>query len=299
VAIVVLSWNGREDTLACLESLEAVTYGEVEVVLVDNASADGTSAAVAERYPRVHVLAQSENLGFAGGVNAGAAHALDLLGADHLLLLNNDTLVDPGFIEPLVALAEERADAAAVCSKVFFADPPDRIWFAGAPLRPARGYDGRLTGWGEPDSPAYSRVTVTERASATSMLIPSSIWRRIGGLDDSFFAYAEDVDWSLRARQESLQIYVEPTSHVWHKVSASTGGEGSPEALYYSVRNGLRARERHAPLGAFGTLRRRATFTGAHLMQAVRSSRRRAGFAAVLHGLRDFRRSVVGPRPRR
>jgi GT2 family glycosyltransferase len=297
VAVVILTWNGREDTLACLESLAAVTYPELDVVLVDNASADGTESAVAERHPHVRILRQERNTGFAGGVNAGARHALETMGADHLLLLNNDTVVDPGFVEPLVDLVRERTDAAAACSKVLFADRPDHIWFAGAPLHAERGYDGRLRGWGELDSPAYGDVTVTDRASATSMLVPRAAWERIGPLDDSFFAYAEDVDWSLRAREHGLRVYVQPHSRIWHRVSASSGGEGAPNALYYSVRNGLRARERHAVLGRAATARRRAVFTGAHLLQAVRSPRRREAIAAVVAGYRDFRAGRSGPRP--
>jgi GT2 family glycosyltransferase len=118
----------------------------------------------------------------------------------------------------------------------------------------------------------------------------------VGTFDEELFAYAEDADWSLRARKLGLTLLVVPDGTVRHKVSASTGGEGSPDALYYSTRNLLTVCERHAPLGAFGTWRRRLVAIGALLAQALAGKRRRAGLKAVRDGWRDFRRGRFGPR---
>lgn len=295
VGIVVLSWNGRDDTLACLRTLAAVTYEPVSIVVVDNGSHDGTVDAVRNDFPEVDVLPQSANLGFAEGNNIGIRHAL-AGGSQYVLVLNNDTLVDPGFLEPLVAAAEARSDAGAVCPKILFADAPDRIWFAGASYDARRGYQGRLAGYGEHDSVAFEEVRESDRATGTAMLVPAHVLERVGRFDPDLFAYSEDVDWSLRARAAGYHIYVVGGSRVYHRVSASSGGESSPTSLYYGVRNALTVAERHSPLSRVGTWRRRATVVAAHTAQALRSRSRRAGIAAVLEGWRDFRKGVLGQR---
>jgi GT2 family glycosyltransferase len=277
VAAVVLSWNGRKDTLACLRSLE----GEgVDVIVVDNASTDGTAEAVTG----VELIRNDENLGYAGGMNVGIRAALER-GADAVLLLNNDVEVEPGAVAALAAAA---GGAGAVCPVVVFADDPDRVWYAGADFDPGRGYQGR------------HRTTVdggeTERICGAAVLIPRETIERIGAFDEALFAYVEDADWSLRARATGLPLRVVPDARVRHKVSAATGGEGSPDALYYSVRNLLTVCERHSQLGLLGTWRRRLTAVAAFTAQALLGRRRRAGLRAVRDGWRDFRQGRYGPR---
>ena len=279
VAAVVLSWNGREDTLACLRSLEGE---DVDVIVVDNASVDGTAEAVTG----AEVIRNDRNLGYAGGMNVGIRRALER-GADAVLLLNNDVEVEPGAIGALVAAA---GGAGAVCPLVVFADDPERIWYAGARFDPRRGYNGRQL------TEAIDTVAETERICGAAVLIPRQALHDVGMLDEELFAYVEDADWSLRARRRRLPLLVVPESRVRHKVSASTGGEGSPEALYYSTRNLLAVCERHAPLRTLGTWRRRVVAIGAFLAQALAGSRRREGVKAVLEGWRDFRRGRFGPR---
>ena len=279
VAAVVLSWNGKEDTLACLRSLEGE---DADVIVVDNASEDGTADAVTG----AEVIRNDRNLGYAGGMNVGIARALER-GADAVLLLNNDVEVEPGAIGALVAAAD---GAGAVCPVIVFADDPGRIWYSGARFDPRRGYNGRH----RTDEPSALRET--ERICGAAVLVPRKTLERVGVFDEGLFAYVEDADWSLRARAAGVDLVVEPRSRVRHKVSASTGGEGSDSALYYSTRNTLAVCERHAPLGRVGSWRRRAVVLLAHAGQAVLARRpRRIG--AVLEGYRDFRRGVVGPRP--
>src|ERR1700719_4154792 len=146
VAVVVLSWNGREDTLACLRSLAALAAPEPLVIVVDNGSSDGTAEAVRTAFPGVELIETGANLGFAGGNNAGITRALER-GASHLLVLNNDIEVEPGFLNALVEEAARRPDAGALCSLIQFADPPGLIWFAGASFDPRSGYNGRQRGY--------------------------------------------------------------------------------------------------------------------------------------------------------
>jgi GT2 family glycosyltransferase len=296
VAVVVLTWNGREDTLACLASLRNVEHEPLVVIVVDNASTDGTAEAVVAQHPEADLVRNAENLGFAGGMNAGIRRALER-GADHVLLLNNDTEVDPPFVSELLDAAAVHPEAGALCSKVLFADAPDRIWFAGAGYDPRRGHQGRQRGYGERDGARYQGTWESDRACGTAMLVPRGVVERVGLLDDELFAYAEDVEWSLRARERGLRIFVAGDSRVWHKVSATSGGEASPTALYYTLRNGLVVAERHAPLGAFGTWRRRLVALAATTAQVLLAGRRRrAALRAVAQGFGDARARRLGPR---
>jgi GT2 family glycosyltransferase len=294
VTAVVLSWNGREDTLACLRSLEQATYSALSVVVVDNNSQDGSTEAVREAHPDVRVIGLEENRGFAGGVNVGLRAALDD-GAEHVLLLNNDTTVEPGFLEPLVEAASA-PDVGAACAQILHAESPQLVWYAGAAYDPRRGHQGRHTGYGEPRLPAAVGPYATDRACGGAMLIPRRAAEGVGALDEDLFAYAEDVDWSLRARAASLSILVVPASVVFHRVSAASGGASSPDTLYYALRNGLVVAERACPLGRLGTARRRAEAALAFSAQALRSPWRRRGLRSVRDGLRDARRRRLGKR---
>jgi len=298
VAVVVLSWNGRADTLACLASLAAVDYPELAPIVVDNGSSDGTGEALARAFPGVEVIRSELNLGFAGGSNLGIARALEL-GAQYVLLLNNDVEVDPGFVGALVEEARRRPDAGALCSKVLYLDPPDLIWFAGASFDPRSGYNGRQRGYRERDDGRFDEVVETDRACGASMLVSREVLEKVGLLDPGLFAYSEDTDWSLRARADGYRLYVVPSSRVWHKISVVSGGENAPSTLYYGVRNTIEVCERYAPLGRLASARRRFVLVASHLAQALLSKRRREGVIAVVQGYRDQRARRFGQRSSR
>jgi hypothetical protein len=225
-------------------------------------------------------------------MNIGLRAALDR-GADAVLLLNNDVELEAGAVTALAAASE---GAAAVCPLITFADNPETVWYAGAPFDPTRGYQGRHRGFGQPAS-EFTETVQTERACGAAMLIPRRALDAVGLFDDALFAYHEDTEWSLRAKAAGLPILVAPSASVRHKVSAATGGEGSPTALYYSVRNTLAVCERHAPLGMLGTWRRRVVVLLAYTAQALLGSPRFARLRGVQEGWRDFRAARFGPRP--
>jgi GT2 family glycosyltransferase len=295
VSAVVLGWNGREDTLACLRSLGRATYPDLSVVVVDNASTDGGPEAVTTEFTSVRLIRLDENRGFAGGVNVGVAAALGD-GADAVLLLNNDATAEPGFLEPLVE-ALSAGDVGAACAQILDA-ANGRIWYAGATYDPRRGYQGRHTGFGDLPLPPETRAYETERACGGAMLISRAALDAVGVLDESLFAYAEDVDWSLRARAAGFRILVVPASVVHHRVSGATGGASSPDSVYYALRNGLVVAGRNASPGRFLSARRLAEAAAAFAAQALRSRDRVEGLRAVREGLRDARRSRLGPRRR-
>ena len=295
VTVVVLSWNGKDDTLRCLASLQQAEHVPLTVVVVDNGSVDGSPDAVATSFPDVVLVRLDHNSGFSGGVNTGIAAALER-GATAVLLLNNDMVVEAGFIAPLLAVLEASPRAAAVCSQILFTDTPERIWYAGASFRPTRGHHGRNIGFGDPPLAPGTPPYEVDCACGGAMLIPADAIAEVGLFDEELFAYREDLDWSLRARAGSRSILVAPGSVVRHHVSASSGGESSPTSLYYDLRNGLTVAERHAPLAPFATWLRRVESLLAHAAQALLSSRRRRGLNAVFEGWRDFRHGRLGPR---
>jgi GT2 family glycosyltransferase len=296
VAVVVLTYNGRDYTLDCLDSLTQVNWGALTLIVVDNGSHDGTADAVSERYPHVCVLRQGHNLGFAEGNNVGIRHSISL-GVDYVFLLNNDTTVAADAIARCVELAESHADAGAVCPMIYFAHSPELIWSAGANFDPRRIHPGRMLGYRELDTGQFSPAHETTRAVGAAMLVPRSVLDEVGLLDAELFLQYEDTDWSLRIRRAGYRIYLEPEARIWHHVSAGTGGEYSPLIGYYSARNHVVICRRHAPLTKLPAFRREVGILAAHLIGARHARRRLSYVRAVLRGFTDGRRERLGPRP--
>lgn len=278
---VVLSYNGREDTLAALESLRGI-----ETVVVDNGSSDGTAEAVAERFSEVELIRTGVNLGFAGGNNVGIRRVLDR-GAEWVLLLNNDASVEPGLVEALAAAAAERPDAGVLACKVLFADS-DRLWYAGATFDANLGRS-RHERFGEPDRPDPLRETT--RATGAAMAVSRAAIEAAGLLDEELFLYAEDLEWSLRIRRAGYTILYVPAARVRHRVSAAAGGAGSPTTAYYETRNMLAVVERYRPLPRGLTGLRRSLVVAPRVLLSLR---RPASARAALRGWRDYRRGRMG-----
>jgi GT2 family glycosyltransferase len=293
--VVVLSWNGRDDTLACLRSLSADQRGRT--VCVDNGSADRTADAVRSEFPDVALIETGANLGFAGGNNAGIRHALEQ-GAEWVVLLNNDAVLAADAIEAFEAVAREHPRAGVLGGKVLFDDPPDRIWFAGQRFNARLGYSGRPRGFGKPDGPRYDDVVPVQRAVGALMAVSRPAIEAAGLMDEDLFAYVEDVDWCLRTREAGYEVLLAPGARAWHSVSSSGGGDTvSTHPLYYGARNTIVVCERHAPLGRAGTILRRLVIASTFGARAVTRSNRRAALRAVRDGVRDALRGTAGMRP--
>jgi GT2 family glycosyltransferase len=240
------------DTSECLGSLSKITYPNARVIVVDNGSRDGQAGVLRAAFPWAEVLETGENLGFTGGNNVGIRHAL-AAAADYVLCLNNDTVVDPGFLEPLVQALEDRPDAGMAVSKIFFYDHPEEVWYAGAvchlDLKHLAKYGGPAWHLQEADQDKGETPFETQVATGCALLLRATALSRLGGFDDRFFAYFEDVELSLRAEKLGIKRLVVPASRVWHKESRSTGGPMSPTVTFYLVRNTCLLADLHAPGG--------------------------------------------------
>lgn len=224
VGVVVLNWNGLEDTLECLASLRQVELpnGQLVILVVDNGSTDGSGARLRGE-AGITLIELEQNHGYAAGNNVGICRALQL-GCEYVLLLNNDTVVPPDFVTPLVATLEQHLEAGMAVSKVRYYDPPDVIWYAGGLFRQPR-LIGEMVGLRELDVGQYDRPQAVDWAVGCSMMIHRRLVDAIGLLDERFFAYEEDIDYSYRAQRAGFTIRYEPASVIWHKVSQATTGD--------------------------------------------------------------------------
>ena len=245
VAVIVLTWNGKELTLDCLRSFARVTTPNLHILVVDNGSADDTVAAVrALGDARVMTIENRANLGFAAGNNTGIRHALDH-GADFILLLNNDTIVDPAAVDHLLAAMARESDVGIAGPKIYYFEPRDRIWFAGGEVSMWRG-TARHIGIRETDRGQHDAARDVDYVSGCALLARREVFDRVGMLDAGYRAYFEDVDLCARAERAGFRIRYVPTARVWHRISASTGGQLSRRKIARKLTSARRFFAAHA-----------------------------------------------------
>lgn len=253
VAVILLNWNNAHFTAPCIRSLEKSDYSNVQIFVVDNGSADGSPDALRKDFPRITLVRNDKNLGFAGGNNVGIRAALEN-GAEYVLILNNDTEVDPSLIRELVAVCEADHSCGISTPKMYFMNPPNLIWFAGSNVNLWTGSSNHV-GCGEIDHGQFDAVTEPAFATGCCLLVRANLLKKLGGFDESFFIYSEDVDLSLRYRKAGYRIVFNPRAKLWHKESGTMakagGGPGakqSPLQHYLKARNGIFVVRRHASL---------------------------------------------------
>ena len=290
VAVVLVNWNGVEDTLATLRSLDAVCgRGQLRPLVVDNGSTDGSPERLRRERPDVELVETGANLGFAGGNDVGIRRALADPAVGWVLLLNTDVAVDPGFLEPLLAAARDPAVGAAG-PKIFYFDRPDRLWAAGGRLRIRETVTVEL-GRGEPDGPRWSRAADVTYLTTCCLLVPRDALERVGPLDPAYFINVDDADWCRRALDAGYRLRYVPESRIWHKVAAATGGGYTPGKTFHTGRsNALYVRRHGGPLGLAGFLAANlVALPAAWLREAPRGNGRSvvAKARGVLAGLRD------------
>lgn len=233
VSIVTINFNGTDVTRALLHSLRLCTYPNIEIIVVDNGSRK-PCAELADEFPEIVYLNTGANLGFAGGNNRGIEAAT----GDYIFMLNNDTEVDPGFLEPLVERMEANPEIGVISPKILYFDQPDVIQFAGfGPIHPITGR-GFSVGYLEKDEGQHNKAMLTSRAHGAAMMMPRKAINKVGLMAELFFLYYEEMDYCERFKRKGYQIWYEPASRIWHKESMATG-KGSTLKTYYYSRNRL------------------------------------------------------------
>lgn len=242
VTIIIVAWNQLEKTLACLESVARLSYPRFETILVDNGSDPPLAEAIGDRHPEVDILRLPDNTGFAGGNNAGLRRALAGPSA-YFFLLNNDTELAPDALDHLVAAIEAAPDIGLVTAKVYYAADRRRIWSVGNRLNIFLDVTGG--GEGQIDNGQWDRPRDIDFAPFCAVVLRRELLETVGLLDEGFFFYYEDMDYCRRARLAGYRLRLCPAAHVWHAVSASSGGVENPLARYRLAESGGRYFRKH------------------------------------------------------
>ncbi len=241
VYIIVLNWNGWEMTSSCLSSLRALTYPNFRILVVDNGSTDGSPEKIRSEWPEIELLETGENLGFAGGNNQGILAALKAQ-ADYILLLNNDTTVDPSLVQEFVAHMQTLPNPGILGATVYLHSKPTHLDHLGGIWNPKRSaFD--LIGHLEP-ARMWTDVMPLDYVCGCAFFVSRAVFSDVGLLDPRFFLYWEESDFCFRARKQGWKSYSIPTAKVWHHVSASFVG-GKPHSTYFFHRNRLLWLEKH------------------------------------------------------
>ena len=242
IGVAILNWNGYDDTAQCLLSLRNSEARPAIVLVFDNGSTDGSAARLRAEFPEIDLVLGETNLGFAEGNNRAVQRLLDA-GMEYIWILNNDTKVEPDCLGALVRVLAEDPAVGAASAKIWFMDDNKPLCYAGAAFE-RWTFNTWFRGLREPDVGQYDVAEDADVFSGCCMLIRADVVRRIGLFNRAFFAYAEDIDWSLRAREAGIRQRYEPRATLWHKMYGSSTRDGtrnipksSPRVEYLLARN--------------------------------------------------------------
>lgn len=234
VSVVSVNYNHSYDTIEFLESLEKITYPNLEVIVVDNGSTLEDYNKLTRKFDYINFIRIENNIGFAGANNKGLLAS----NGEYILSINNDIIVTKGFLEPLVNKMQQHPDYGCVCPRIYFYDPPQNIQFAGYTEFNKLTIRNRGIGFNEPDVGQYDKDTTTAFAHGAAMLTSRKILMEIGLMSTYFFLYYEDMDWGKRLTNAGYKIGYVHNTHVYHKDSL-TNGQNSPTFTYYNNRGRL------------------------------------------------------------
>lgn len=242
VVAVVLNWNNLADTVECVRSLLRSEYSNLAVWVVDNASRDDPTPELRREHPGIRIVRNTKNLGYGGGNNSGLRLAM-AEGAEYVLLLNNDAVVAPSTVGHLVMAAERDSRIAMATPTVLYYDRPSEVYWDGGAI-------DWETGWVSHHSEGLrveGELRRSEWLDGCSLLVRISAITDIGFLDERYFLYFEDAEWSVRAARRGWLTPVVLKAQAWHKVSKSTGGRGVPAVRFYYARNRYLFMAAHSP----------------------------------------------------
>lgn len=240
VSIVSINYDHPEVTCAMLNSMRKISYPNIEIIVVDNASPNDDPAILKQNYPEIIFIQSQTNLGFPGGNDLGIRKAK----GKYILLLNNDTEVTPEFLEPLVAKMENNPQIGIVSPKIKFFDPPQLLQYCGITPINLLTIRSKGIGFEEADNGQYDIDTEQAYAHGAAMMVRREAIEKVGMMADIYFLYYEELDWCYRIRQAGYKIWYIHNSLIYHKESVSTG-RLSPFRTFYINRARLLYMRRH------------------------------------------------------
>ncbi len=245
ILAIILNWKQPELTIECVQVLQTSTYQALDILVIDNGSGDNSVELLQRKLPNCIILSLPQNLGFAAGCNFGLRWA-----QDHkyrwAMLLNNDAFVTPNTLKLLMEATA--TDIGLLSPKIFYENQPEFLWFAGAKQH-VYLLEMRETGQGEQDGPKWQKTRDVDYLVGTGLLVNIMAVSRVGLLDESYFMYYEDLDWSIRLRQAGLRLRLVANAHLFHRVSFSSGGQSTPTQLYYQAKSSVIFFSQHANKG--------------------------------------------------
>lgn len=228
VSIITINYNNTQVTVEMLHSVKYLTYPNVEVIVVDNASKESPVAAVQEAYPEVQLIISPRNLGFAGGNNLG----IKVAKGEYLFFVNNDTVLTPDILDGLVETFKDHPDAGAVSPKFHYYQAPGVIEYAGCGEINMFSGRNKTLGRGKKDYGQYDKFSLTHYAHGGGMMVPASVVRKVGMMPEMFFLYYEELDWCEQIKRAGYNIYYQPKSLIYHKESMSVGKHSTLKTFY-------------------------------------------------------------------
>lgn len=241
VIAVVLNYNRRQDTLACLASLAASTYKNLKIIVLDNSSTDGSMKAISAAFPEVEVFRLQENRGYAGNNNVGISIAM-AEGANWVLVLNEDTILDPNCVSRLVAAGEADPAIGVVGPTVYHFDEPCVIQSAGGVM--GRYWESLHLAQNELDREQFRDPHDVDWISGCGIMVRNKVIEQVGMIDERYFYYWEETEWCIRASRAGWRIVNVPQARLWHK-GVKRDYQPKPMVTYYATRNRLMTLAKH------------------------------------------------------
>lgn len=241
ISIVSVNYNSAHDTIEFIHSLVQSDYKNWELIIVDNASKESPARLIKEKYPQVRVLESKTNLGFAGGNNLALEHCA----GDYIFFVNNDTILPRDTLGKLVNRALNIENLGALSPKFEYYHSPGILEYAGATTINKFTARNKLIGNSLPDI-GFSGLHESQYMHGGGMLIPSKVLASVGPMEEDFFLYYEEMDWSERIRSAGYKIYCDRDIRIYHKESASVG-RLNPLKTYYMTRNRIFFMRRNYP----------------------------------------------------